>query len=195
MNKGARVKNARLFVISAPSGCGKTTLAKRLLEDKSLGLVHSVSATTRKPRVGEKNGRDYHFLALHDFLHKIKERGFLEYEENFGNWYGTPRRFIKQNLAAGRSVLLNIDVKGAMKVRKAYPKKSVLIFIMPPTIAMLKKRLTMRMSDSPCDIKRRLNIAKREIAYKDKYDYTIVNDELDVAHRELRKIIVAESGG
>jgi guanylate kinase len=183
----------KLFIISAPSGCGKTTLAKKLLEDR-LGLVHSTSVTTRAPRPGEKEGADYHFVSEKKFWKMVENKEFLEHEENFGSYYGTPRKVIEKELKNGTSVILSIDVKGAMNVRKQYPEASVLIFILPPSIADLKKRLCSRNSDGREEIARRLRLAKKEISYKDKYDYTVVNDRLDTAHRKLRKIIVSEQG-
>ena len=176
----------KLFVISAPSGCGKTTLCKKLLADKP-EMMRSVSMTTRPPRPGEKDGVDYHFMSRKDFKGLIERGEFLEYEENFGHFYGTPKRFIRDNLKKGKSILLNIDVKGAMKVRRAYPKDSILLFILPPSIKALKKRLHARMTDSIQTISTRFNLAKKELAYKDRYDYRIVNDRLDNAYRRLKK--------
>lgn len=184
-------KRARLFVISAPSGSGKTTLCKKLLGDK-LGLGHSVSVTTRPPRKGEKPGADYRFVSKKIFEELIKKREFLEYEENFGYLYGTPGKAIEKNIRKGKSVLLSIDVKGAMRVRKAYPKDSVLIFILPPSVKALKERLISRMSDDEEEIARRLKLARREMAYKDKYDYCIINDRLNSAYKKLKEIIMRE---
>lgn len=185
------MSEGKLFIISAPSGCGKTTLCKRLLADK-LGIIHSVSMTTRPPRPGEVDGVDYHFISRKEFKGLIKRGEFLEYEENFGQFYGTPERFIQDNLKKGKSILLNIDVKGATKVRRVYHKNSILIFLLPPSIKALKKRLHSRMTDSKATISARFNLAKKELAYKDRYDYKIVNDRLDNAHRRLKKIIVSE---
>jgi len=182
---------ARIFIVSAPSGSGKTTLCRRLLHDDT-GLFHSISVTTRKPRKGEKNGLDYHFVSKARFREMIGERRFLEHEENFGNFYGTPRDPVNASLKKGRSVLLSIDVKGAQKVAAAYPDRSVLIFILPPSIKALKKRLHLRKLDGPGAIARRLGIAKEELAYKDRYDYKIVNNSLDAAYRKLKKIISSE---
>jgi guanylate kinase len=182
---------AKLFVISAPSGCGKTTLCKKLLED-DLGLVGSVSMTTRRARRGERDRADYRFVSLKTFQNAVKNNGFLEYEENFGHLYGTPRRPVGENLKKGRAVLLSIDVKGAMKVRRAYPESSVLVFIMPPSLGALKKRLEARHSDDPASISTRLALAKREMSYRPKYDYVVVNDSLDGAYRRLKRIIKAE---
>lgn len=180
-----------IFVVSAPSGCGKTTLCNRLLAD-GLGLANSVSMTTRKRRPGEKNGVDYRFVTEKRFRQIARKRGFLEYEENFGHLYGTPRRFIEDRLKRSLPVLLSIDVKGAMKVRKAYPRASVLIFLLPPSIAALGKRLKSRSTDSPGVIRRRLGLAKKELSYKSRYDHRIVNDNLEKAYRRLKLVVAAE---
>lgn len=181
----------KLFIVSAPSGCGKTTLCKRLLED-NLNLSHSISATTRPPRKGEIEGKDYFFVSQEEFRAMIKRKEFLEYEENFGYLYGTPKKFVKGLIEKGRSVLLSIDVKGAMKVSRLYPKRKVLIFIMPPTLAALKKRLEARMTDPADSISDRLKIARHEIKYKNKYDYVVVNDSLPAAYKQLKNIIISE---
>ena len=185
------ISRGKIFVVSAPSGCGKTTLCNRLLSD-GLGLKDSISATTRPPRKNEKNGRDYFFIPRTKFESVIKKGGFLEYEENFGNLYGTPRSPVERAIKKGNPVLLSIDVKGAMNVRKAYPKESILIFIMPPSLDTLKKRLESRQSDSAHSISNRLKIAKEEMAYRSKYDHVVVNDHLDTAYRKLKKIILGE---
>lgn len=184
-------QKGKIFVISAPSGCGKTTLCRKLLKDK-LKLAHSVSATTRLPRKGERNGKDYYFVTAQEFVAMIDAKEFLEYEDNFGCLYGTPKQKVEALLAKGRNVLLSIDVKGAMNVRKLYPGSSVLIFIMPPSVQALKKRLELRSQDTARAITKRLEIAKHEIAYKDKYDYVVVNDQLDKAYKKLKEIITAE---
>ena len=181
-------KKAKLFIVSAPSGSGKTTLCRKLLAS-GLGLVDSVSMTTRPPRPGEKDGDDYIFVTDADFKREIKRGGFLEYEENFGHLYGTPKAFIENSIRKGASVLLNVDVKGAMKVRRAYPDVSILIFILPPSIKELKERLNRRRSDSAMVIAKRLAIAKKEIAYKRRYDYRIVNDHIPQAYRKLKNIV------
>jgi len=182
---------ARLFIVSAPSGCGKTTLCNRLL-DEMPGLANSISMTTRPPRPGEKDGFDYHFVSDAFFRSMAKRDGFLEYEENFGHLYGTPKAFIKNNLKSGRSVLLSIDVKGAMKVKKSFPEESVLIFILPPSISALKKRLRTRNSDDTKAISERLGLARIELSYKNKYDFRIVNDRLDKAYRKLKNTIISQ---
>ncbi|MFA6320264.1 MAG: guanylate kinase [Candidatus Omnitrophota bacterium] len=182
---------AKLFVVSAPSGSGKTTLCNKLLKD-DLGLAQSVSMTTRPPRKGEQDGVDYHFVSERSFKDTIKKKGFLEYEENFGCLYGTPKKLIEKRLKKGLNVLLSIDVKGAMKVKKEYPDESILIFILPPSLGVLKNRLNSRRSEDKKAISERLKLAKKEIAYKKKYDYTVVNDRLDVAYKKLKKIVLSE---
>lgn len=182
----------KLFIISAPSGCGKTTLCRKLLEGR-LRLSHSVSVTTRAPRKGEIEGKDYFFIPSEEFRAIARRKEFLEYEENFGFLYGTPRKFVEELLKEGRNVLLSIDVKGAMNVRRIYPKRSVLIFIMPPALSILKKRLQSRMTDPARSISGRLKIARQEIKYKDKYDYVVINDSLAKAYEKLKDIIISES--
>ena len=191
MTGPASKNKGKIFVISAPSGCGKTTLCRKLLKDK-LKLEHSISVTTRLARKGEKEGADYFFVSAAEFVAMIDSKEFLEYEENFGYLYGTPKKFVEKLINNGRNVLLSIDVKGAMNVRKLYPEESVLIFIMPPTIDVLKKRLESRSADTAHAILNRLNIAKKEIAYKNRYDYIVVNDRLDAAYKKLKDIITSE---
>ena len=185
-------KRGRLFVISAPSGSGKTTLSRRLLKD-GLSLANSVSATTRPPRKGEVNGRDYYFVPEKKFIEMVSAKKFLEHEENFGHYYGTPKKNIEDRIKKGRSVLLSIDVKGAMKVKRVYPRDSVLIFILPPSIETLRKRLRERMSEGENAISDRIKLAKKEMGYAKRYDYRIVNDRLDSAYGKLKKIILSET--
>ena len=181
----------RIFIISAPSGCGKTTLCKKLLKDK-LKLHQSVSITTRPPRRGERNGTDYFFLSAEEFIRMIDAKELLEYEENFGFLYGTPRKAVEELLREGKNVLLSIDVKGAMNVRKSYPQNSVLIFIAPPSMEELKKRLESREADTAKAILNRLKVAKQEVACKDKYNYVVVNDRLNATYKRLKEIIILE---
>ena len=132
------------------------------------------------------------FVSEKYFRDMVKKDGFLEHEENFGRLYGTPKKFIDRWLGENKSVLLSIDVKGAMKVKRQYPDQSVLIFIMPPSLKALKERLHFRQSEDKSAILARLKIAKKEMAYKTKYDYTVVNDRLDTAYKRLKKIVVSE---
>ena len=191
MTHPAAKDKGKIFIISAPSGCGKTTLCKKLLNDK-LNLTHSISATTRPARKSEKKGVDYFFVSPAEFVAMIDRKEFLEYEENFGHLYGTPKKKVDMLLGKGKNVLLSIDVKGAMNVLKLYPEESILIFIMPPTIDALKKRLETRSADTASSILKRLKLAKQEIACRNKYDYTIVNDRLDTAYKRLKEIINSE---
>ena len=182
---------SKIFIVSAPSGCGKTTLCKKLLKDK-FKLHQSISITTRPPRRGERNGADYFFVSAEEFIRMIDAKELLEYEENFGFLYGTPKKAVEKLLQNGRNVLLSIDVKGAMSVRKSYPQNSVLIFVMPPSMEDLKKRLESREADTAKAISNRLKIAKQEVACKDNYDYVVVNDSLDAAYKKLKEIIFLE---
>jgi len=190
MTPKAELKS-KVFVVSAPSGCGKTTLCKKLLKDKCK-LHQSVSITTRPPRRGERNGADYFFVSAEEFIRMIDAKELLEYEENFGFLYGTPKKAVEDLLNKGKSVLLSIDVKGAMNVRKNYPRNSVLIFIMPPSMDELRKRLESREADTPKAILNRLKVARQEVAYKDRYDYVVVNDRLTAAYKKLKEVILLE---
>lgn len=183
-------KKGKLFILSAPSGCGKTTLSKNLVESK-IGIIQSISTTTRLPRQGEINGKDYFFVSEKEFKNTILKKGFLEWTKNFGFFYGTPKKFVTGCIKKGRNVLLSIDVKGALKVKRLYPQ-AVSIFILPPSMEDLKKRLNKRMTDSPLEINKRLKIAKKEISYLDRYDHRVINDNLKKAGDELKAIIKRE---
>jgi len=179
-----------LVIISAPSGTGKSTLCEKLC-DLFSGMKYSISWTTRLPRHGEIHGHDYFFVSEKKFQEKLKRNGFLEWASVHGYYYGTPRDFVEKNLAKDKDILLNIDVQGAMKIRKIYPE-AVLIFLIPPTFAELEKRLRARHRDSPEEIRKRLNHAKKELNYIRKYDYLVVNDKLEKAVNQARAIIIAE---
>lgn len=183
-------KRGRIFIISAPSGCGKTTLKERLLESK-LGLVPSVSVTTRPKRKGEEEGTEYHFVDYREFNLMKKNGGFLEWVRTFGWFYGTPRGFVEKNLTQGMDVLLTVDVKGALKVKSVYPD-SVLIFVLPPSMSALRERLRLRKAEGNKEIQKRLRLARREIALSKRYDYTVVNDDIKSAVEKLKSIIIAE---
>jgi guanylate kinase len=180
-----------LLVVSAPSGCGKTTILKQVMAKVSR-LEFSVSHTTRQPRVGELDGVDYHFVSKEEFI-AIRDQqpsGFLEWAEVHGNFYGTSRRDVEGLLAAGKDVVLDIDIQGAEQVRKnADP---VTVFISPPTLAELERRLRGRGTESPESLAVRLANAEKEMAAADNYRHLIVNDELEQAVRDLQAIIAAE---
>ena len=183
-------KKGKIFVVSAPSGSGKTTLCTALA-GRSRKITQSVSMTTRPPRRGEKNGRDYYFVTEREFRKDIEKGRFLEWDRNFGNFYGTPRRHVEDSLKKGKDVILSIDVKGAMQVKKSCPE-AVFIFIKPPTFSELKKRLKKRNTEREASISERLEVAKKEMAYASKYNYVIVNDSLSKATKRLKYILESE---
>jgi len=188
-----RVKKGSLFVVSAPSGAGKTTLCQRLsrvLEN----IKHSVSYTTRSPRQGEVNDRDYTFISEKKFMEMVKGGEFAEWARVHGNLYGTSKRRLNEMLNSGIDVILDIDVQGSAKIRKVY-KDGVYIFILPPSIDALRERLFIRGSNSEEDIRLRLNEAKREIRQYKNYDYVIVNDRFEDALLELISIVRARRLG
>ncbi len=179
----------KLFIISGPSGAGKGTIAKRILEETDLEF--SVSMTTRSPREGEIDGVHYYFVCEDDFVKHIENDGFLEHAQVFGNRYGTPKGPILERLEKGTDVLLDIDVQGALQIKQNYPN-GVFIFILPPSMAELRKRLTGRGTETAEVIEMRLGKTLTEIAYVDKYDYLVVNGDLEEAVNRVRSIIIAE---
>lgn len=176
----------RLFVISGPSGVGKGTLVSLLKDDP--GIWVSVSATTRPPRPGEADGVDYFFMSRSDFLEKAAADGFIEWAEYSGNCYGTPKDKVREHLDAGANVILEIEVQGALQVKEKFPDAQ-LIFVMPPSLEALEERLRGRGTESEEVIQRRLDTAKVELEEKMKYDYQLVNDDLDEAFQKLRGYI------
>ena len=178
-----------LFVVVAPSGAGKTSLVTRLLEAEP-GIRLSVSHTTRAPREGEVDGREYHFVTRAAFEAMIAAGDFLEHADVYGNYYGTSRRWIEQELAGEHDVLLEIDWQGALQVRKLFPRM-VGIFILPPSLAELRRRLTDRGKDSPAVIERRMASAREEISHVLEFEYIIVNEQFDVALADLQAVVRA----
>ena len=179
----------QLFVVSGPSGVGKGTICNRILQDTD--IVFSVSMTTRAPREGEVDGESYYFVEHEEFRRNIENGGFLEYAEVYGNYYGTPLRQTMDLLEAGKDVLLDIDIQGALNVKKAYPK-GVFIFILPPSMSELRKRITGRGSETPESLKIRMGETLKEVSYVDKYDYCVVNGELEEAVNRVKAILIAE---
>lgn len=184
----------RVFVITGPSGVGKGTLIRRLREAEP-GLELSVSATTRAPREGEEDGREYHFLSADEFAARADAGDFLEFATFSGNRYGTLRSEIERTLDAGHSVLLEIEVQGARQVRAAMGDEAVLIFIAPPDPNVLRARLAGRGTDSEEAIERRLETAKQELEAQQEFKHVVVNDEVDRAAAELVRIVRDEQGG
>jgi len=176
------------FIISAPAGTGKTTLVEMLKKEFPC-IVESISYTTRKPRVNEINGRDYFFVSEEEFKEKIKKKEFLEYAEVFGQYYGSSKEFVSQQRAKGNHVVLVIDVQGAKKLRK---HGFIFIFIAPPTIQELQYRLHSRKSETETMIQKRLSWAQKEIDEAKKYDYHVINEDLDTAYQVLRSVFIAE---
>lgn len=178
-----------LFIFSAPSGAGKTSLVKALLECTShIGV--SVSHTTRAPRPGEENGKDYNFVSQDEFKALIEQSAFLEHAQVFDNFYGTSQRWVEEELSAGRDVILEIDWQGAEQVRHLMPE-AVSVFIAPPSIEELENRLSNRGQDSDEIIARRMQDAQSEMSHYGEFDYLIINDDFDNALQELRAVVIA----
>ncbi|MEG1952641.1 MAG: guanylate kinase [Hydrogenoanaerobacterium sp.] len=179
-----------LVVISGPSGVGKGTVLKNIFATDENVKV-SVSATTRKPRPGEVDGTHYFFVNEKQFLQAVNDGGMLEYAQYSGNYYGTPRQMVERELALGHDVILEIEVQGAMQIKKAYPEV-LTIFVMPPSMCELKKRLTERRTEDEAAISRRIDTAQKELQMAYDYDYIVINDKIDAAAQRLKAILCAE---
>lgn len=184
------LKKGKLFVLSAPAGTGKTTLA-RMASSEFACVVESVSYTTRSPRGAEIEGRDYFFISKDTFLTLIEKEEFLEHAEVFGNFYATSKKFVENHINQGHHVLLVIDVQGAMKLKKMN-LDAVFVFIKPPSLLALKQRLMTRNADSQESIELRLSQAEKELEFEKHYDYQIINDNLSSAFEVLKAILIAE---
>ncbi len=187
----AIVRRGLMLVLSSPSGAGKTTLSRRLLADDAT-VALSVSVTTRKPRNGEAHGKDYHFIDKPQFDKMIKQRELLEWAEVFGNSYGTPRAAVEKELAAGNDVLFDVDWQGTQQLREAARSDLVSVFILPPSVAELERRLRARAQDTDKVIRDRMSKAADEMSHFVEYDYVVINRDLDHAFGELRAILRAE---
>jgi guanylate kinase len=187
------MKRGRLFVITAPSGAGKTSLVNALLE-REPGLRLSISHTTRPRRPNERDGREYHFVSVPQFEQLATQHAFLEHAKVFDNFYGTSRDFVEQQLRAGHDVLLEIDWNGAQQVRRALPA-CVRVFILPPSRRALAERLAKRATDSAEVIARRLRDAAADMSHYREFDYVVVNDDFEQAVHDLRRIIAGQGAG
>jgi len=179
-----------LVIISGPSGSGKGTVVRELDADKGFAL--SISMTTREPRPGEKHGRDYFFVSEEEFIATRNSDGLLEHASFVGHLYGTPREYVESEIAKGKIVVLEIEAEGALQIREKFPD-AVLIFLMPPNITELGKRLALRGTEDKMTIEQRLIRAKNEIKYISRYDYIVINDEVELAVDRINTIVLAES--
>ena len=187
-------KKGVLFVFSGPSGVGKGTLKAKLFEEFAGKIAYSVSATTRGPREGEVDGKDYFFITRQEFENRVQNNEFLEHAVFAGNCYGTPRAYVEKLLNSGMNVVLEIDVQGALQVMQSMPE-CVSIFILPPSFEELERRLRGRGTETEEKICQRLETAKREFPYAPKYDYQIVNGgDIDAAYAQLRAVFLKETG-
>ena len=189
-NNAENAKPALLIILSAPSGCGKSTLVHRLMLTRPY-LLFSVSLTTRQPREGEIDGTHYHFVSKPEFEEMIRRDAFLEYASYAGNYYGTPRAAVEEALSKGRDVLLEIDIQGASRIMKLYPD-ALTLFLLPPSMEELERRLTSRGQNSPEDLRIRIAHAEQECLAASAYRYRVVNEDIDRAVREVNDIIEAE---
>ena len=181
------IKRGKLLVFSAPSGAGKSTIVRSVL-NKFPELAFSISATTRERRETEEEGKHYFFISENEFKKKIEQNEFVEWEKFYDYYYGTLKSHIENLLDKGKNVVLEVDVKGALEIKKVYPD-SVLVFVMPPSFDILKDRLVKRNTESQEDLKKRLERVELELSYKDHFEHIIVNDDLNYALEEAENII------
>ena len=184
------MKKEKLIIIAAPSGSGKTTIVKELLSLEELNLGFSISLTTRVKRDNEINGKDYHFVSVSDFKEKIRNNDFIEWEEVYKNvYYGTTKSEIKRLNIEEKNIVFDMDVVGGLNVKTQFPNTSISIFIKPPGLIELKRRLINRKTESQKSIEFRIDKATKELEYSDKYDFVIINDNLELAIIEIKEII------
>ncbi len=183
--------SGKLIIFSAPSGAGKTTIVKRLLEKHGDKLAFSISASTRAPRGAEVDGKDYYFTSKEDFLHKIAKHEFIEFEEVYaGTFYGTLRKEVERIWAEGKSVIFDIDVVGGLRLKSKFPEKALAIFVNPPSLEVLKDRLRGRGTDTEEKLQERFAKAESELSYADKFDVVLNNFDLDTACDEAEQLVV-----
>lgn len=185
------LKKGKIFVISAPSGCGKSSIINTIIDKGDIPLSFSVSATNRKPRPDEEDGVHYHFLSTEEFRQAVADGRFIEWEEVYpGRYYGTLKDEVRKALDRGENIILDIDVKGAINVKKQFGDEALTLFVLPPSIDALRERLVARGTDNERVINERVNKAEYEISFADKLDRRIVNDDLDKAVEQTRKLII-----
>lgn len=187
-------RNGMMFVLSSPSGAGKTTLTKKLAKENN-NFEISISHTTRKPRPKEKNGKDYHFINKDEFDLLIKENSFFEYAKIFENYYGTSKKPVLKSLSMGKDVLFDIDWQGTQQLKKNKSLSLVTIFILPPDINVLKNRLLNRHQGQEKLIVERMNKFNEEVSHWNEYNYVVVNDDLETCYEKILKIIISEKKG
>jgi len=180
-------RKGKVIVITAPSGTGKTTIIRAILKVLD-SVVYSISATTRKKRQNEIDGVDYFFIDEATFLARIKENQFVEWEKVYDYYYGTPKTFVEKVISEGKSILLEVEVNGALSIKNVYPD-AVMIYLLPPSLEELEKRLRARKTENELDFQKRIERAKMELSLKEKFDYFIVNNNLNVAILELKELI------
>ncbi|MDI6604643.1 MAG: guanylate kinase [Thermoanaerobacteraceae bacterium] len=183
-------KKGLLIVLSGPSGAGKGTIAKALLKNEN-NIKLSISTTTRKPRVGETDGKNYFFTTVDKFKNLIEEDKLLEWAKVYDNYYGTPKDFVLKNIEEGFDVILEIDIQGALKVKDKFPE-GVFVFILPPSMEELKNRIKKRGTETEEEILKRFKCAYEEINFVSRYNYVVINDDVDNAVEKIKAIIVAE---
>lgn len=180
----------KLIVFSAPSGSGKTTLVRHLLGKPELALAFSVSATSRERRKGETDGKDYYFISSDDFKQKIETSAFVEYEEVYsGMFYGTLKSEIERLWAAGKNIIFDIDVEGGLNIKAQYPDRTLAVFVQPPSVEELEKRLRNRQSETDDKIQMRIDKAARELTYANRFDVVIENNELETAKAQAYRLV------
>jgi len=185
-----KVAEGKLIVFSAPSGSGKTTIVRKLLKEEKFKLEFSVSATSRKKRPNETDGKDYYFLSVDEFKQKIKEAAFAEWEEVYENqFYGTLKSEIERIRKKGYNVVFDIDVAGGISIKKLFKNDCLTLFIQPPSISELEKRLRHRGTETTESLKKRLAKAEKEMAYAENFDVTVVNDSLEIAINEVKELV------
>ncbi|HLD73534.1 MAG TPA: guanylate kinase [Bdellovibrionota bacterium] len=183
------MREGYLFIFSAPSGAGKTTLCHKILE-KIEHTVNSISYTTRKPRKNEQNGRDYFFISHEDFEKFKKQNFFAEWAQVYDEFYGTSHKFLQNETAQGNDVILDIDIQGAHQIKKKYGKRAITFFLLPPSEKELRKRLETRGTESQDSIDKRFSYARSEMQEASQFDYQVVNDDLSQAFEKVKKIIL-----